>query len=332
MSARVLAAALCAAAGARGDDGQGGFRAFQYTPRSVVLRGCSECAGEPDDVCEVRAGALSRPLADYAERRWPARGRLKLLRPSADPDCAVAQRGQVELAAIRLSQAVPSDAALSLFADAEATQGWPRSPGRRGAAAPRTTHLDRAALRLAAVCWPSEEGWPAPEAGGADAPASLDARNECELWLLPLKPGGEEPDLAAPSLLLPGGAFPYGDARRAAAFDARAPLEAALLVPEAAAPTPPPAPAPAAPPAAAARCPPPASSAALDRFDQWERRVRGAPAQSLDRRAFALDGAAWSGHCLELDVLRGVLERQVGCALQLRTACASAAGAQRRGR
>ena len=38
------------------------FRAFQYAQKPVSLRGCAECQGEPDDLCEVRPGTQD-PLA-----------------------------------------------------------------------------------------------------------------------------------------------------------------------------------------------------------------------------------------------------------------------------
>ena len=73
------------------------FRAIQYTSRaSVALRGCSECQGEPDDLCEVRRGAQVQSLDQYARQRWPAAGRVKLLRSRADPDCAVPAAARAE--------------------------------------------------------------------------------------------------------------------------------------------------------------------------------------------------------------------------------------------
>ncbi len=48
----LLALALVAAA-----EAPDWFRAWQYAAKPGSLRGCSECQGEPDDVCEVRAGA-----------------------------------------------------------------------------------------------------------------------------------------------------------------------------------------------------------------------------------------------------------------------------------
>src|SRR5439155_818678 len=64
----------------------GWFYAVQYAPRPVSLRGCAECRGEPDDVCEVRSGAQLQPIDEYPR---PAAGRIKLLRPSAETACAV---------------------------------------------------------------------------------------------------------------------------------------------------------------------------------------------------------------------------------------------------
>ena len=52
------------------------FSAVQYTPHAVSLRGCAECKGEPDDVCEVHAGAQLAPLDEYPK---PAGGRIHLL-------------------------------------------------------------------------------------------------------------------------------------------------------------------------------------------------------------------------------------------------------------
>ena len=47
----LLAALLCA------PTADAGFRAFQYNAKAASLRGCSECRGEPDDLCPVRPGA-----------------------------------------------------------------------------------------------------------------------------------------------------------------------------------------------------------------------------------------------------------------------------------
>ena len=89
----VLGAALIANRAAAADPADW-FRAIQYTSRpNLVLRGCSECQGEPDDVCEVRKGAQVQALEQYARQRWPAPGRMKLLRSRADPDCAVPATG-----------------------------------------------------------------------------------------------------------------------------------------------------------------------------------------------------------------------------------------------
>ena len=62
------------------------FSVYQYAPKAVALRGCSECKGEPDDLCEVRSGAQVRRVD---ELRSTADGRVYLLRSKADPDCAV---------------------------------------------------------------------------------------------------------------------------------------------------------------------------------------------------------------------------------------------------
>jgi hypothetical protein len=67
--------------------------------------------------------------------------------------------------------------------------------------------------------------------------------------------------------------------------------------------------------------------ATLDRFEQWEARIRGGP-PSLDRRTLLLDAQAWSGHCQELDVLRTVLERQLGCALPEQGRCGAPGSAR----
>src|SRR5207302_2616138 len=97
--------------------------------RPAVLHGCTECQGEPDDVCEVRSGVQSQKLDEYAQGRWPAPGRLKLLRSKADPDCAVPAAGRkgvfsaVELAAIRLGAAAPPAALLEKAGPA--VRGWP---------------------------------------------------------------------------------------------------------------------------------------------------------------------------------------------------------------
>jgi hypothetical protein len=86
--------------------------------------------------------------------------------------------------------------------------------------------------------------------------------------------------------------------------------------------TPAPPPEPAAP-AAVAHCGDAARgrTAVLDRFEQWEARIRGARA-SIDPSSWTLNAAAWSGHCQEMDVLRGALEQQLGCALSQQGQCA----------
>lgn len=273
------------------------FRVFQYSPRAVTLRGCSECKGEPDDVCEVRAGAQVRGLEEYAQDRWPAEGRLKLLRSRADPDCAVpakallGPRGPLELAAVKLG-AAPS--AELLQRAGPGVSGWPRAPSRRKGAAPSAQKPQRGDLRAAVVCWPSEQGWPAK---------AHPTKNACEEWLLPVRPDGE-PDLAAASFLV-------GPAEAGTPLDAQ---------PDPAPPAkvePPP------PPAAPVACGEAARSraATLERFEQWEQQIRGARS-SLDRAAFTLNAAAWSGHCQELEVLHAALEQQLGCAVAEQGSCA----------
>jgi len=318
------------------------FRAIQYTSRpNVVLRGCSECQGEPDDVCEVRKGAQVQALEQYARQRWPAPGRMKLLRSRADPDCAVPATGPkglfgpsaaIELAAIRIASTPPSTALLDRFQPALAVRGWPRAPQRRKGEEPRPAQPQRSSLRLALVCWPSEQGWPQPAGAGVDASAALDRSNACEWWLLPVKPTGE-PDVDAPSFPLEGrpwpAAFRYGTGRWVGAFDRSSPLEDALLLGDSPAQEAPPAPMPAmAPPpsattVAAARCGDAARarSATLDRFDQWDARLRGSSRRSLDRSSWTLNAAAWVGHCQELDALRAALEQQLGCAVEQQGAC-----------
>lgn len=316
------------------------FRVYQYAQKTATLRGCSECQGEPDDVCEVRAGAQSRALDEYAAGRPPAPGRIRLLRSKADPDCAphakamFSPKGTVELAAIRMARAPPSAALLDRFPARFAVEGWPQAPQRRKGVAPRAATPDRSALRASLLCWGSERAWPAVELG----PGST-----CEWWLLPVHADGE-PDLAGASfpLLAQHNRWPepfhFGDARWSRAFDRAAALEeSALLGEEPPRPDPPAAaqlPAPAPPPApaaapTAARCGAEARqrTALLDRFDQWERQIVG-PRRSLDRASWTLDAAAWSGHCPELDVLRSVLERQLGCAVGQEGRCVGPAGAE----
>jgi hypothetical protein len=308
------------------------FRVYQYAQKTASLRGCSECQGEPDDLCEVRAGAQSRALDEYAAER-PPKGRVWLLRSRADPDCAAhakalfAPAGTVDLAAIRMARAPPSAALLDRFAPAFAVQGWPRAPQRRKGQQPKPAAVDKAAVRLSLLCWGSERGWPA---------ADLGPETGCEWWLLPVR-GEGEPDLAANSFALVAQAnrwpqaFLFGDARWSRAFDREKPLEeSSLLGEEAPRPDLPAQPvAAAAPPVrqapATARCGPEAAqrTALLDRFDQWERQITGSR-RSLDRASWSLDAAAWSGHCPELEVLRSVLEQQLGCAVGQEGRCIGA--------
>ena len=306
------------------------FRVYQYAAKPASLRGCSECQGEPDDVCEVRPGTQSRALAEYARQRPPAADRVALLRSKADPDCAVfaapffGPRGAVELAAIRLSRAPPSAALVDRFAVRSAAEGWPRAPQRRKGLRLASAQPDRAALRTALICWGSERGWPAAE---------LSAATTCEWWLLPVKADGE-PDLAKASFPLIAGRnlwpepLRYGDPRWPRAFDPGAALDESILLggepPQeaAAAPTPLPPPVPA--PIANVRCGEArVRGAVLDRFDQWEVQIVGAR-RSLDRASWTLDAGAWSGHCQELDVLRTALEKQLGCALGQEGRCVGA--------
>lgn len=338
---------LAAAAAAPAD----WFRAVQYAPAAAVLRGCAECQGEPDDACEVRAGVQVRALDDYARQRWPAPGRIKLLRSNADPDCAVSARAlfgarsPVELAAIRMAPAPPPPALLEQVALGPGVSGWPRrsrKPAAVAAGAP-----DRTALRTALLCWPGEKGWPWP-AAATEARATLEKANACEWWLLAVRPDTGEPDPSGASFPVALKPFAATDRQWAAAFDPALPIEEALLRHSArtsqAAAEPPHAPE---PPSAAeprpALAPEPARepdpnppprpcgeaarsrSATLDRFDQWDREIRGSPSPSLDRASFSLDAAAWSGHCQELDVLRAALERQLGCAAALSGECSPAA-------
>jgi hypothetical protein len=348
----MMVALLLAASAAAAD----WFRAVQYAPAPAVLRGCAECQGEPDDACEVRAGVRMRALDDYARQRWPAPGRIKLLRSNADPDCAVSARAlfsarsPVELAAIRMALAPPPPALLEQVALGPAAPGWPRRSHR---AAPATAAApDRTALRTALVCWPSEKGWPWPRAA-TDARATLEKANPCEWWLLAVKPDTGEPDPSGASFPIGLKPFSATAPQWAAAFDPSLPIEDTLLRHTAtsqAAREPTPTPAAALEPAAesalarapdreSARAPDPdpqpapqpcgeaarSRSATLDRFDQWDRQIRNSPAPSLDRASFSLDAAAWSGHCQELDVLRAALERQLGCTAALTGECSPAA-------
>jgi hypothetical protein len=281
------------------------FRAWQYAAKTVTLRGCSDCKGEPDDVCEVRAGAQVRPLEEYAAGRWPAPDRLKLLRARADPDCAVpakalfGARGALELAAIRIAPAPPSAALVEQAGQAVA--GWPRSPAHRKPQPPAALKPLRNALRFALACWASEQGWPVRTAPGPG--------NACELWLLPVQPDGA-PALGGASFLLASG------------VEAGTPLQEWVVLGEAqpgaeARPVPPPAP----PAPAACGDDARARTATLERFEQWEQQIRGAR-RSLDRAAWTLDAAVWSGHCQELEVLHAALEQQLGCAVAEQGRCA----------
>ena len=326
---------------AQGDDADW-FRAVQYTSRaSVVLRGCSDCQGEPDDRCEVRKGAQVQPLEQYARGRWPAPGRVKLLRSRADPDCAVratgpqsllGPAGAVELAAIRLAAAPPSAALLERFPPQIAVRGWPRSPDRRQSERPQAAQPQRSSLRLGLVCWPAERGWPHPAAAGVDARAALERSNSCEWWLLPVGPTGE-PDVEAASFPLEGhpwpAAFGYGDERWARAFDRSSPFDETILLGEAPPPDPPaarlsPEEAPPAKTAGRVRCGDAerARSATLERFDQWDAQLRRASRRSLDRDSWTLNAAVWAGHCPEMDALRAALEEQLGCAVEQQGSCA----------
>jgi len=332
-TALALAAALVPVAG-RAAPAEDWFRAYQYAAKPQTLRGCSDCAGERDDVCEVPAGVLSQPIDEYAQSRWPATGRLKLLRSKADPDCAVPAFGAkgilgghagVEIAAIRLARAAPSTAVLERFVDG--VQGWPVAPWRRKPDQTVRAHAQRSAEHLAVVCWPSEQGWPA--AGSeADAPGP---GNSCELWLLPVRPQTGDPDLTGISFPVTS-AFSAGDLKWAKALDPNTPLDDSLVLGV----SPAPAqvvrrvePAPAAPaPMALSRCGESARkrTATLERFEQWETEVLGAAHHSLDQNEWTLDATAWSAHCQELDVLRAALEQQLGCTIARRGPCLLANG------
>jgi hypothetical protein len=209
--------------------------------------------------------------------------------------------------------------------------GWPRGPQRRTAAAASSSRKpDRAALRQAVLCWPSERGW--PSAARSDA-RPLDASNRCEAWLLAVKPDTGEPDLGGISFPLKQASFVYAPSSGAAA-DARATATTtATATPTATAMT---TATPTATATATAREPPAhpvprgecgdaarAHAATLDRFDQWDLQIRSATRASLDRGSWTLDAAAWSGHCQELDVLRASLEQQLACAVAVFGHCAS---------
>jgi hypothetical protein len=283
------------------------FSVYQYAPKTVALRGCSECKGEPDDLCEVRSGAQVRRVDEV---RGMMEGRVYLLRSRADPDCAVPAKAllhsPLELAAMRIARAAPSQALLDRARPA--VKGWPRAPQKRKAEPAYTAaRPQRSTLRLALVCWASEEGWPR---------AGLDANNPCEWWLLPLRDG--EPDLSAASFPLDAKPFSFGDSRWSRAFDPGASLDDSILLGETSAPAPE-----LAAPAAIAHCGDAARArtAVLDRFEQWEAQIRGSR-RSIDPASWTLNAAAWSGHCQEMDVLRGALEQQLGCALSQQGQCA----------
>jgi hypothetical protein len=320
------------------------FRAYQYASHPSTLRGCSECQGERDDVCDVPAGLFAQPLDEYARGRWPAAGRLKLLRSKADPDCAVAATGPkgffaahggVEIAAVRMSRTPPSPALAGGFADAAAVAGWPVAPARRKTDQAIRAQARRGAVRLSVVCWPSEQGWPSPALPGAnsvDGRSDFISANSCEVRLLPVKPQTGEPDLSGVSFPVTG-AFTAGDPRWRKAFDRSVPLDDSLVLGDAsqvvsaerAVEPPPPAPI---QPAPAPRCGDGArkKTATLERFEQWEAQILGTARSSLDRDGWTLNAAAWSGHCQELDVLRAALEQQLGCAIARKGPCLLATG------
>jgi len=310
------------------------FRAFQYAQKPAALRGCSECQGEPDDLCEVRAGTQSRPLDEYRRERPALPDRVKLLRARADPGCAVraatlfGPKGAVELAAIRVARVPPSAALIEKLEIRQAIAGWPRAPIRRKGVQPAAAPPDRAQLRLALVCWGSERGWPS---------ADLGRSTSCEWWLLPFRADGEADESRASFAVLarPQGwpeLFRFGDPRWPRAFDPASTLDESILLGEEPKPPEPPAPvaAPAPPRRENVRCGTDSAirPAVLDRFDQWEAQIVGAR-RSLDRAGWTVDAAAWSGHCQELDVLRAALEQQLGCSIAQEGHCL---GAGREGR
>src|SRR5438067_7787167 len=293
------------------------FRAVQYTPRATALRGCADCQGEPDDVCEVRAGAQLLPLDEYTKQRWPAPGRIALLRPSAENGCAVpakslfGTRSAVELAAVRLAAVPPSQPLLDSLSLKAGIRGWPHKPQQRASDAPAAGGADGNLVRLGVICWPSERGWPMPS-------RDLGRNNPCEWWLLAVKPDGE-PDLQGFSFALDQAPFPAGDARWAQAFDRARVLDESILLGA------PPPPAATKAPAAIAphRCGETAreQAATLDRFDQWDLQIRRAAQPSLDRASLTLDSPAWAGHCQEMEVLREALEHQLECTVAVEGAC-----------
>ncbi|HEY6050807.1 MAG TPA: hypothetical protein VIZ58_06125 [Thermoanaerobaculia bacterium] len=212
-------------------------------------------------------------------------------------------------------------------------QGWPVAPSRRKPEHAVRAQAQRSSGRLAVVCWPSEQGWPAPAAPGTDGQSDPGPGNACEVWLLPVKPQTGDPDLSGVSFPATA-AFSAGDPRWAKAFDPKVPLDDSILLGSAAPPPAQaarpvePAPPPAPPAAAIARCGDSASrkTATLERFEQWEAQVLGTAHTSLDREGWTLNAAAWSGHCQEMDVLRAALEQQLGCTLARRGPCLLANG------
>jgi hypothetical protein len=285
------------------------FSAVQYTPHAVNLRGCAECKGEPDDVCEVSAGAQAQPLDEYL---LPVNGRIRLLRPSAETACAVpaqkvvGPKAAIELAAVRMAPAPPSQALIEGVRLKPPIRGWPQRRNEAVAATP-----DRSALRLSVFCHAAERGWPQ---------RALGAANSCEWWLLAVDAGGQ-PDLNGASFALAEPAFAAGS-KWPAAFDRSAPLPESLFVSAPPAPPPPPPPV-AKSPAAPSPCGDGARerTATLDRFDQWDRQIRGDSRPSLDRASLTLRSSLWTGHCQEMDVLRTALERQLECTVAVEGRC-----------
>ena len=271
------------------------FSVVQSTPKAVSLRGCAECAGEPDDVCEVRPGVQMAPLEDAP---LVANGRIRLLRPSAEAACAVPLAkalAKLDIAAVRMAQSPPSAALLESVQLKRAVRGWPSRRKEPVQATP-----DRAALRLAYVCPASEKGWPAAKAPGP-----------CDFWLLAVNSSGE-PDLA-------GASFELANAPKwTHAFDRDAILDESLFV---AAPPPPAAPKVA--PVEKHACADAAreKTATLDRFDQWDAQIRRSSQPSLNRATLTLGATRWTGHCQELEVLRAALEKQLECAVAVEGVC-----------
>ncbi len=337
-----MTAALVLAALLAGGESADWFRIYQYSDKAANLRGCSECQGEPDDLCELPPGVQSRDLDEYARQPSAGPGRIRLLRSRADPDCAAraaalfAPKTDVQVAAVRLAAAPPSAALIDRFATGFTVPGWPRASQRRKGVQPAAAAPDRGNLRAALVCWGSVHAWPM---------APLGPKTTCEWWLLPVRVDGQ-PDLAGRSFPLLARhdrwpePFPFGDSRWGAAFDRAHPFDDSVLLgdpptqnpgtPSAAAElriVSPNLPAASPAPAAVARCGPEARqrSALLDRFDQWEGRITGAR-RSLDRNGFTIDAAAWSGHCPEMEVLRSALEQQLGCAVAQEGRCVGPSG------